>query len=156
MNAAIAIRPGDVRDREFVLELGRRVSETSLSQIRPAPLVLVTNAYDRLIQYIDARVHTLLIATDGTQSVAFAIVIRDLPDEVTGTEQAFIAYMAVEPAYQRQGIASALLRAAEEVAIADGLPFISLMVTEDNAAARRLYERAGFATERRMMTKELQ
>jgi ribosomal protein S18 acetylase RimI-like enzyme len=118
--------------------------------------VLVTNAYDRLIQYIDARVHTLLIATNGTQRVAFAIVIRDLPDEVTGTEQAFIAYMAVEPAYQRQGIASALLRAAEEVAIADGLPFISLMVTEDNAAARRLYERAGFATERRMMTKELQ
>ena len=36
-----------------------------------------------------------------------------------------------------------------------GLPYLSLMVTEDNVPARELYTAAGFTTERRMMTKTL-
>jgi ribosomal protein S18 acetylase RimI-like enzyme len=32
---------------------------------------------------------------------------------------------------------------------------MALMVTEENAAARRLYERAGYRTERRLLCKAL-
>jgi len=36
------------------------------------------------------------------------------------------------------------------------LPYMSLMVTEENEAARALYERAGYVTERRLLSKPLQ
>jgi len=63
--------------------------------------------------------------------------------------------MAVEPDRQRQGIGRALLASIEDRARRRGLPYLSLMVTEENAAARELYADAGFTTERRMMTKIL-
>lgn len=155
MTPAISIRTGDGRDREFVLDLGRRVAATSISTIRPAPTALVEMAYERLIGYIFGHPFDLLIATAGERSCGFLLLLRNLPDEVTSTEQAFVAYMAVEPDARRQGIGAALLRGAEDLARADGLAFLSLMVTEDNLPARTLYERFGLSTERRMMTKAI-
>jgi ribosomal protein S18 acetylase RimI-like enzyme len=155
MMPAISIRVGDTRDRAFVLDLGRRVAATSVSTIRPAPLPLVELAYERLIGYIFGHQCDLLIASDGGRPCGFLLLLRDLPDEVTSTEQAFVAYMAVEPDARRRGIGEALLHSAEGLAVADGLGFLSLMVTEDNLAARGLYERFGLRTERRMMTKAI-
>jgi ribosomal protein S18 acetylase RimI-like enzyme len=155
MTPDIAIRLGDERDRAFVLALGRRVAATSISTIRPAPLPLVELAYDRLIDVIFSHQYHLLIASDATGPRGFLLLLRDLPDEVTTTEQAFIAYMAVDPAAQRRGIGASLLQGAEELARAEGLGFLSLMVTEDNTAARELYHRFGLRTERRMLTKAL-
>lgn len=155
MTASIAIRRGDHRDRDFVLDLGRRVAATSISAVRPAALAQVQTAYERLVSYVETREHELLVALENDERCGFLIFVRDLPDEVTNTEQGFVAYMAVEPDAQRRGAGAALIAAAEEIARAEGLPFLSLMVTEDNAAARELYLRSGFVTERRMMTKAL-
>jgi ribosomal protein S18 acetylase RimI-like enzyme len=155
MTPAISIRVGDGRDRAFVLDLGRRVAATSISSIRPAPIALVEMAYERLIGYIFGHQYDLLIACDAERPRGFLLLLRDLPDEVTATEQAFVAYMAVEPDSRRRGIGEALLRGAEELARADGLAYLSLMVTEDNLAARGVYERFGLRTERRMMTKAI-
>jgi ribosomal protein S18 acetylase RimI-like enzyme len=155
MSAAIAIRRGTVRDRAFVVDLGRRVSPTSVSSMRIALPPLVEGAYERLVEYVLAREHDMLIAESGGEAVGFALLIYDLPDEITLTEQTFIAYMAVEPAAQRRGIGAALLASIEDQARQRGLPYLSLMVTEENAAARELYAAAGFTTERRMMTKAL-
>jgi len=155
MSEAIAIRRGTARDREFVLDLGRRVSPSSVSSLRLGLPPLVEGAYERLVEYVIAREHDILVAdVDGVPS-GFALVIYDLPDEITLSEQTFIAYMAVEPAWQRRGIGRILLANIEEQARKRGLPFLSLMVTEENAAARELYAGAGFITERRMMTKPL-
>jgi ribosomal protein S18 acetylase RimI-like enzyme len=82
-------------------------------------------------------------------------MLTDLPDEVTGSEQGFVAYMAVEPDARRHGVGKALLTAAEDAARARGLPFVSLMVTESNASARELYAQAGYVTERRLLCKAL-
>ena len=73
----------------------------------------------------------------------FRAVARRLPDEVTALPQGFIAYMAVEPSLRERGVGAALLAAAEDEARRRGLPYMALMVTEENAAARALYERAG-------------
>lgn len=156
MMPGVSIRLGDRRDRDFVLDLGRRVSATSISAIRPVPIALVETAFDRLIGYLFARTFDLFVAMDDSRPCGFLILLRDLPDEVTTTEQAFVAYMAVEPALRRRGIGAALLRAAEDLARADGLGFLSLMVTEDNLPARTLYERFGLRSERRMMTKAIE
>lgn len=155
MTSPATIRMGGRDDRDFVLDLGRRVSATSISSIRPVPVALVEAAYDRLVTFIFGNAYDLLIAVDGGRPCGFLLLLRDLPDEVTTTEQAFVAYMAVEPEVRRRGIGAALLHGAQEIARADGLGFLSLMVTEDNVAARKLYERFGLTTERRMMTKAL-
>jgi ribosomal protein S18 acetylase RimI-like enzyme len=155
MSAAIAIRRGTVRDRAFVVDLGRRVSPSSVSSMRIALPPLVEGAYERLVEYVLAREHEILIAESGGEAAGFALLIYDLPDEITLTEQAFIAYMAVEPAAQRRGIGAALLASIEDHARQRGLPYLSLMATEENVAARELYAAAGFTTERRMMTKAL-
>jgi ribosomal protein S18 acetylase RimI-like enzyme len=155
MNGAIALRRGTVRDRAFVLDLGKRVSPTSVSSLRIALPPLVEGAYERLVEYVIAREHDVIVAEVDGVPAGFTLLIYDLPDEITLTEQGFVAYMAVEPAQQRRGIARALLENVEELARRRGLPYLSLMVTEENEAARELYSGAGFHTERRMMTKSL-
>jgi ribosomal protein S18 acetylase RimI-like enzyme len=155
MSEAIAIRRGTVRDRDFVVDLGRRVSVTSVSSLRIALPPLVEGAYERLVEYVLAREHDILVADVNGVPTGFALIIYDLPDEITLSEQTFIAYMAVEPAWQRRGIARILLASIEDQARKRGLPYLSLMVTEDNTAALELYAGAGFITERRMMTKPL-
>ncbi len=54
-----------------------------------------------------------------------------------------------------RGIGAALAAAAEDEARKRGLSYIALMVTEENRAARDLYERAGYVTERRLLCKIL-
>ncbi len=155
MNSAIAIRRGTVRDRAFVIDLGRRVSPMSVSSLRIALPPLVEGAYERLVEYVLEREHDVLIAESDGAAAGFALLIYDLPDEITLTEQTFIAYMAVEPHARRRGIGRTLLESVEEHARRRGLPYLSLMVTEDNVPARELYAAAGFTTERRMMTKAI-
>lgn len=155
MNAPIAIRRGTDTDREFVIDLGRRVALTSVSSLRVALDAAVEIAYDRLVDYVYGRNHTVLIALEGDEPAGFALVLHDLPDEVALTDQSFLAYMAVEPNRQRRGVGSALLTAVVALANERGFPHVSLMVTEDNVAARSLYAGAGFVTERRLMTKTL-
>jgi ribosomal protein S18 acetylase RimI-like enzyme len=155
MNAAVAIRRATADDRGFVRELGRSTARSSVSEHRTAPIDDVLLSFERLLDFAYARRHELLIAEiDGTRA-GFILTLYDLPDEVTGTAQAFVAYTAVAEALRGRGIARALLDAAEISARALGLPHVSLMVTEENAHARALYDRAGYVTERRMMTKTL-
>ena len=102
------------------------------------------------------RSHVLLIAQDDVDGpLGFLLMLDDLPDEVTGLLQGFVAYMAVEPDARRRGVGARLLAAAEDAARVRGLPFMALMVTEDNDAARELYAQAGYATERRLLCKPL-
>jgi len=157
MDAAehIAIRLGATGDRAFVRDLGKRVAATSVSAVRPVALASVEEAFDRLTQFVYGRRHELLIAHEGERPLGFLLLLLDLPDEVTNGDQAFVAYMAVEPAVQGRGVGTALIAGAEELARAFGMPYLSLMVTEDNVAAQRLYARAGLVTERRMLTKPL-
>jgi ribosomal protein S18 acetylase RimI-like enzyme len=155
MNATVAVRRGDLGDRPFVLDLGRRVASTSVSSLRTVMPPLVESAFRNLAEYVWTRDHDMLIAEEAGQRLGFVLAIYDLPDEVSLTEQAFIAYMAVEPEAQRRGVGRALLAEVERRTAERGISYISLMVTEENEGARELYAEAGFLTERRMLTKEV-
>lgn len=155
MNAAVAIRRGERPDRPFVLELGTRVAGTSVSSLRAALLPLVESAFRTLAEYVWSRDHDTLIAERDGKPVGFVLVVYDLPDEVSLTDQVFIAYMAVAPEAQRRGVGRLLLDAVERLARERGVDYVSLMVTEENAPALGLYAAAGFATERRMLTKRV-
>jgi ribosomal protein S18 acetylase RimI-like enzyme len=66
---------------------------------------------------------------------------------------AVVDTISVLPWAQRAGVATALLVACEAWARERGLAEIELSVFEFNTGARALYERLGYATVRRIMTK---
>ena len=156
MNETIAIRRGGRGDRAFVVDLGRRTAHASVSALRETASALVEASYERLVEFAFDGSYVLLVAErafDGP--LGFCLLLDTLPDEVSGLPQGFVAYMAVEPSARRSGIARALLDAAETAARERGLPYLALMVTEENAAARELYAQAGYWTERRLLCKAL-
>ncbi len=155
LTLTVAIRRGGASDWSFVHDLGKRVAMTSTSSLRPAIPSLVELAYEKLVNFVSAQSHVLLIASDEEKPLGFLILLDTMPDEVTLSPQAFVAYMAVEPEARRRRIGRALLNEAEGVARELGLPCIAMMVTEENEAARELYAKNGFQTERRLLCKNL-
>jgi ribosomal protein S18 acetylase RimI-like enzyme len=151
----VAVRRGADDDEPFILDLGKRVSMTSVSPERAVIRSLVELSYEKLLDFVRHQSHVTLIAEEDGRRAGFLLLLDNLPDEVSMAPQAFVAYMAVEPDRQRRGIGRALLNAAEEVARERGLPTIAMMVTEANDAAVRLYETSGYRTERRLICKPL-
>ena len=155
MNATVAVRRGTRDDHDFVRALARETATSSVSAARVAKYDDVVDSTARLVEFVFKRKNDVLIAEENGERVGFLLLLYDVPDEVTLTNQAFVAYTAVEPHARGRGAGRALLAAAEALARANGLRYVSLMVTEDNLPARALYEGADFRTERRMMTKVL-
>jgi GNAT superfamily N-acetyltransferase len=151
----LTVRLGGEDDWAFVGDLGRRTASSSVSSLRPAQERFVAASFDRLVEVVRAQSHIVLLAECDGEPSGFLLLLDALPDDVTALPQAFVAYMAVEPAHQRTGIGAALLRAAEREAKQRGLPYIALMVTEENAAAQALYAGGGYLAERRLLSKPL-
>lgn len=149
----MTVRHATPADWPFVEDLGRRRAGTS--GVRGASDEELRRGYARLLDAVASQSHVGLVAEHDGKPAGFLLLLDRLPDEVTLQPQAFVAYMAVEPELERHGVGAALLAAAEDEARRRGLPYISLMVTEGNAPAIRLYERAGYRTERRLMCKPL-
>lgn len=127
----------------------------SVASFRYAMPAMLDASYERLLEIVFSQSHVFLVAEHNGEPVGFTLMLDSMPDEVTRLPQGFIAYMAVEPDARQSGVGSALLEAVEGEARRRGLPYIGLMVTEENAAARTLYERAGYITERRLLCKTL-
>ena len=153
--SGITVRQGRLDDRAFVEDLGKRTILDSVAAFRFVNEPLAALSYERLLRFSYDQSHVLLIAEHGGRRAGFVLLLDTLPDEVTMLPQGFVAYMAVEPDLRRLGVAAGLLEAAEDEARRRGLPYMGLMVTEDNAAARALYDRAGYLTERRLLCKRL-
>ncbi len=152
----LAVRAaGGADDAAFIKSLGRECAMSSVASFRPASESKVRTAFDRLYDIVDDQSHVKLIAQRDGERVGFLLMLDGLADEVTLEPQAFVAYMAVKPGARGEGVGAALLAAAEDEARRRLLPYMALMVTEENEAARRLYERAGYRTERRLLCKPL-
>jgi ribosomal protein S18 acetylase RimI-like enzyme len=70
--------------------------------------------------------------------------IRFRPSLMTGALDAYLEELYVAPAKRGQGMGRALLEAAMEVARERGAAHMELGTSEDDTAARGLYESAGF------------
>jgi ribosomal protein S18 acetylase RimI-like enzyme len=151
----LTIRQAGADDWRFITALGKRTVMDSVSTLRRAAEDEVVESFNGLLETVTLRPHVALIAEVESRAVGFLLALDSLPDEVTGEDQAFVAYMAVEPSLRGAGIGAALLERAEDEARRRGVPYMALMVTEENAAARALYERAGYAVERRLLCKVL-
>lgn len=151
----IRVRAATKGDRPFIESLGKRTAMDSVSSLRRVDPVAVLENFERLLAIVEKREHLALIAELDDRPAGFMLTLDSLPDEVTGEDQSFIVYMAVEREARGTGVGSALLERAEQEARMRGAPYMALMVTEENAAARALYERAGYRTERRLLCKTL-
>jgi ribosomal protein S18 acetylase RimI-like enzyme len=61
-------------------------------------------------------------------------------------DEYYISNLGVSPSVQGHGFGSQLLKYAEQIALASGLPKTSLIVSSHNDGAQRLYERVGYRT----------
>jgi len=81
-----------------------------------------------------------LVALDGKRPVGY-IGLHIAADEGE------IVNLAVSPGWRKKGVGAALLGTVLDFAAFQGVTAVWLEVRESNTAARRLYEKAGFAPE---------
>jgi ribosomal protein S18 acetylase RimI-like enzyme len=98
---------------------------------------------------LEAAEQRAFVATRG-DDVAGVLTLEEvrLPAALgrRADQHAFIHFLAVAPAHRRQGVATQLLQHARSWSAEHGFHTVRLHVWEHNEAARRLYERAGYAT----------
>jgi len=96
----------------------------------------------RRIRQLLAEDHIIvLVGGDGPDGLA---VLRFRPSIWSDALECYLAELYVVPDRRGQGLGRALLEATLEVARAEGADHIDLGTSEDDVAARALYERFGF------------
>ena len=98
---------------------------------------------DRIRQLLAARETAVLIAGDGPDGLA---VLRFRPGIWTDALECYLAELYVIPERRGQGIGRALMEAAIELARREGADRMDLGTSEDDVAARALYESLGFTS----------
>ena len=95
----------------------------------------------RVRELLDEGRTVVLLAGDGPDGVA---VLRFRPAIWSTGLECYLAELYVVPARRGQGLGRALMEAAIEAARAEGADTMDLGTSEDDVAARALYESLGF------------
>jgi ribosomal protein S18 acetylase RimI-like enzyme len=96
---------------------------------------------ERVRQLIDEGELTVLVAGSGPDGLA---ALRFRPSIWTDALECYLAELYVVPHRRGQGMGRTLVEAAIEAARAEGADHMDLGTSEDDVAARALYESAGF------------
>jgi ribosomal protein S18 acetylase RimI-like enzyme len=121
---------------ELVDAFARLIPQLSLSGSTPPPTA------DQLAQIVASPAAVLLVARDDDAAIvgSLTLILCAIPTGV----HAYVEDVVVDAASRRQGIGSALLRAALERARAAGARRVDLTSRPAREAANRLYRRLGF------------
>jgi ribosomal protein S18 acetylase RimI-like enzyme len=92
----------------------------------------------------DPATGTIYVAREGTRVLGMVSILKSV-STAEGGPVGLLEDLVVRPEARRGGLGAQLLAYAIERARADGLLRLLLLTDGDNAAAQRLYERAGFA-----------
>jgi ribosomal protein S18 acetylase RimI-like enzyme len=111
--------------------------QTEFSEPVPGHDVLAARAAD----YVASGEITVLLGGDGPDAI---VELRFRKSLVTGELDAYLEELYVAPDQRGQGLGRAMLDAAMETARAVGATHMDLGTSEDDVAARALYESAGF------------
>ena len=139
------IRRADPADTDAILALVPRLSFSFTPPPWREPAAMAATDRDVVAEAI------LSVADDPTVFVAEAdgaiagfVHVRSLEDYYRRRKHGHVADLVVAPAYEGQGIATALLKRAEEWTRTQGYDWITLGVFEQNERAEQLYSRQGF------------
>lgn len=87
---------------------------------------------------------TVLVAHDDAGTAVGVAVVRLQPSLWSDAQEAYLAELYVVPARRGQGFGKALLDEVLATARAAGADYAFLITSEDDRAAQRAYEAAGF------------
>lgn len=107
---------------------------------QPADLALARQWLRERLRFGES---TVLLAKRAGGTIGF-VQLYPMFSSVRAARTWILNDLYVDTGARRQGVARALLDAAAEFARADGAAGISLETTRDNAAARALYQAAGW------------
>ena len=95
-----------------------------------------------IMRFIHSERHNVIVAPGETELMGFAVMSYNERD-------AYLALLAVAPVARRTGLARRLLGWLLKTADVAGIATMSVELREDNLAALRLYEEAGFVEHNR-------
>jgi ribosomal protein S18 acetylase RimI-like enzyme len=120
-------------------EVARLLHDFNTEYDEPSPGVEVLA--ERAREMLAAGEMTVLLAGDAPDGIAELRYRRSI---WSGEPDAYLEELYVYPERRGEGLGRALLEAAMQTARAEGATHIDLGTSEDDTAARRLYESAGF------------
>ena len=100
----------------------------------------------RVADFIERDEATFMLVGEGPDGMA---EIRFRPSLITGELDAYLEELYVAPAVRSQGLGRVLLEGAMDAARERGATRMDLGTSEDDDAARALYESAGFTNRER-------
>jgi ribosomal protein S18 acetylase RimI-like enzyme len=133
----VAVRRAEPADAEVIARLLHDFNR-EYDEPTPDPPALAKRVRQLLVE---GEV-TVLLAGSGPYGVA---VLRFRPSIWSQALECYLAELYVVPDRRRQGIGRALMEAAIELARAEGADYMDLGTSEDDVAARALYESFGFS-----------
>jgi ribosomal protein S18 acetylase RimI-like enzyme len=127
---------------EDILEVGQRryEREGTLFSYQNCKMVEREGEIIGMLVAFPMRVDAEYVETDPVL-VPYSVLEED--------ESYYVCGMAIEPAFRGQGLGTQLLSEAERSARALGFSKLSLIVFEQNAGAKRLYDRHDYVEKRR-------
>jgi ribosomal protein S18 acetylase RimI-like enzyme len=131
------VRRASAADAEAI---GRLLHDfnTEFEDITPGPQALA----ERVVQLLNGSDTIVLLARGGPDGVA---VLRFREAIWMESLECYLAELYVVPERRGQGIGRALMEASMEVAREQGAAYMELGTSEDDVAARALYESLGFS-----------
>ncbi len=135
--ADLAVRRADVTDAEAI---GRLLHDfnSEYDEPTPSPPALA----ERVRELLAADEITVLVGGEKPQGLA---VLRFRPAIFTEALECYLAELYVVSDRRGQGLGRALMEAAIELARREGANHMDLGTSEDDVAARALYESLGFS-----------
>ncbi len=136
-SAELAVRQAEVADAEVI---GRLLHDfnTEFDDFTPGPRALA----ERVRQLLAGGETKVLLGGSGPDGLA---VLRFRPALWTEGLECYLAELYVVPEQRGHGLGRALMEAAIELARAQGADGMDLGTSEDDVAARALYESLGFS-----------
>ena len=115
---------------------------TEFEEITPGPRALA----DRVRELVAGDDFIVLLTGDEPRGLA---VLRFRPSIWTQGLECYLAELYVQPEHRGRGLGRALMAATLETARAGGADYIEVATSEDDVAARALYEGFGFINRER-------
>lgn len=143
----MTIRAATREDRSAVLSLVPRLAASGSPPGRDAAQV-ASSDLQSITQALTAPAsgEALLVAEQDGRILGF-IHLKTVVDYFSQKPIAHVADIVVDAAAEGKGVGKELMSAAEAWARACGYPMVQLHVLVDNARARSMYERLGYAAE---------
>lgn len=135
-------------DQEFVLSLAERFSDFELPAWRStAELDNANQVALKKVLEVPELESVLLLAEDEAGQPAGFVYLHSQTDFFNGQKVGYLSDLAVDKAFEGQGVGRLLMEAAEAWARKQGYPHLALNVFATNTRARQMYEKFGFQQE---------